>query len=185
MMRQQILCEEVPDPPASVGGMPIPPPPATIPAGQTTRSQYLTHVSTNSLCNGCHQYMDWVGFGFDNYDATGSYITQEGGTMPQTVDPSGKFVPEPGSSDITGTFQNMTDMITQLSTNQQVNECFALEEIRYALLRSETDADACSAQTIYQAFSGSNFNLSKLLVAVVSSDAFMYRTPVAAGGECQ
>ena len=29
MIRQQILCEEIPDPPASVGGMPIPPPPAT------------------------------------------------------------------------------------------------------------------------------------------------------------
>ena len=186
MIRQQILCEEIPDPPASVGGVPIPPPPTSIPAGQTTRSQYLNHVmpngTLNTVCNGCHEYMDWIGFGFDNYDATGAYITQENGT---TVDPSGQFIPEPGSNDISGTFQNMTDMITQLSASQQVDQCFALEELRYALLRSETDADACSAQTIYQAFSGSNFNLSKLLVAVVSSDAFMYRTPVAAGGECQ
>ena len=30
MIRQQILCEEIPDPPASVGGVPIPPPPANI-----------------------------------------------------------------------------------------------------------------------------------------------------------
>ena len=79
----------------------------------------------------------------------------------------------------------MTDMITQLSKSDQVNQCFALEEIRYALLRSETAEDACSAQQIYQAFSGSNFNLSKLLVAVVSSNAFMYRTPVNAGQACQ
>jgi hypothetical protein len=186
MIRQQILCEEVPDPPAAIGGVPIPPPPTTLPTGQTTRSQYLNHVSpggvTNTTCNNCHQFMDWIGFGFDNYDATGSYITQENST---NVDPSGKFIPYPDTSDISGTFQNMTDMITQLSASQQVDQCFALEELRYALLRSETAEDACSAQQIYQAFSGSSFNISKLLVAVVSSNAFMYRTPVSAGQACQ
>ena len=140
LIRQQILCEEVPDPPAAIGGMPIPPPPTTLPADQTTRTQYLNHVSpggaTNATCNNCHQYMDWIGFGFDNYDATGAYITKEGTA---NVDPSGKFIPYPNSSDISGTFQNMTEMITQLSASQQVDQCFALEEIRYALLRSETD----------------------------------------------
>ena len=181
MIRQQILCEEVPDPPASVGGVPIPPPPASITSG-TTRAAYLQHVSANSLCNNCHQYMDWIGFGFDNYDATGAYITQENTV---NVDPSGQFLPYPNSTDISGTFTGMSDMITQLSKSDQVNQCFALEEIRYALLRSETDEDACSAQQIYQAFSGSNFNLSKLVVAVVSSNAFMYRTPVNAGQACQ
>jgi hypothetical protein len=181
MIRQQVLCEEVPDPPASVGGVPIPPPPATIASG-TTRAAYLMHVQANTQCNSCHQYMDLIGFGFDNYNAAGLYITQENGTP---VDPSGQFMPEPSSTDISGTFTGMSDMITQLSKSQQVNECFALEEIRYALLRSETDADACSAQTIYQAFSASNFNISKLLVAVVSSNSFMYRTPVTAGQACQ
>ena len=181
MIRQQILCEEVPDPPASVGGVPIPPPPANITSG-TTRAAYLQHVSANSQCNNCHQYMDWIGFGFDNYDATGSYIAQENKV---DVDPSGQFIPYPDSTDITGTFTGMTDMITQLSKSDQVNQCFALEEIRYALLRSETAEDACSAQQIYQAFSGSSFNLSKLVVAVVSSNSFMYRTPVNAGQACQ
>lgn len=181
MIRQQILCEEVADPPASVGGMPIPPPPAAITSG-TTRAAYLQHVSGNTVCNNCHQYMDWLGFGFDNYDATGSYITQENAT---NVDPSGQFIPYPDTTDITGTFTGMTDMITQLSKSDQVNQCFALEQIRYALLRSETTEDACSAQQIYQAFSGSNFNISKLLVAVVSSNSFMYRTPVTAGQACQ
>jgi hypothetical protein len=186
LIRQQILCEEIPDPPAAIGGVPIPPPPTTLPADQTTRTQYLNHVSpggaTNATCNNCHQYMDWIGFGFDNYDATGSYITKEGTA---TVDPSGKFIPYPNSTDISGTFQNMTEMITQLSASQQVDQCFALEEIRYALLRSETTADACSAQQIYQAFMASNYNISKLIVAVVSSNSFMYRTPVSAGQACQ
>jgi hypothetical protein len=184
MIRQQILCEEVPDPPALVNNMPIPAPPSSITSG-TTRAAYLAHVAATAgganVCNSCHQYMDWLGFGFDNYDTTGAYITQENGT---TVDSSGQFIPY-GTTDLSGTFTGTTDMITQLAGAQQVKQCFALEELRYALLRSEVDADACSAQQIYQTFSSNGFNLQKLLIAVVSSNSFMYRTPVNAGGTCQ
>jgi hypothetical protein len=181
VIRQQILCEEVPDPPQSVNNEPIPPPPATISSG-TTRDAYLHHVSVNSQCNGCHQYMDWLGFGFDGYDATGAAITKENGT---TVDSSGMFVPLRATADLSGSFTGTADMISQLAASQQVDQCFALEEIRYALLRAESDADACSAQQIYQAFAASNFDLKALIGAVVSSNSFMYRTPVAAGGACQ
>jgi hypothetical protein len=184
MVRQQILCEQVPDPPASgsVAGVPIGPPPATIPAGQTTRSQYLMHVAASSTCNACHQYMDWIGFGFDNYDATGAYITAENGTP---VDSSGQFIQMNPPSDISGSFSGTADLITKLSQSPQVDQCYALEQIRYALGRVESNADACSAQQIYQTFSSNGFNLQQLLVAVVSSNSFMYRTPVNAGGACQ
>jgi Protein of unknown function (DUF1592)/Protein of unknown function (DUF1588)/Protein of unknown function (DUF1595)/Protein of unknown function (DUF1585)/Protein of unknown function (DUF1587) len=182
MIRQQILCEQISNPPAAVGGVPIPPPPTAIPAGQTTRSQYLQHVSANGVCNGCHQYMDWLGFGFDNYDATGAFITTENGTP---VDSSGKFIQMPAASDIGGTFTGTTDMITQLSASPQVDQCYTLEQIRYSLGRVESKSDACSAQQIYQTFSTNSFNLRQLLIAVVSSNSFMYRTPVNAGGACQ
>jgi hypothetical protein len=182
MLRQQILCEQVPDPPASVGGKPIPAPPTTLTAG-TTRAAYLQHVSADTACNGCHQYMDWLGFGFDNYDAIGAYITTENGAA---VDSSGQFIQEPGSNDISGTFSGTTDMIQQLSASPQVDQCYALEQIRYALGRVESNSDACSAQQIYKTFSTSgSFNLQQLLIAVVSSNSFMNRTPVNAGGTCQ
>jgi hypothetical protein len=182
MLRQQILCEQVPDPPASVGGKPIPAPPTALTAG-TTRAAYLQHVSANTLCNDCHQYMDWLGFGFDNYDATGAYIPTENGSA---VDSSGQFIQEPGSNDLAGTFSGTTDMIQQLSASPQVDQCYALEQLRYALGRVESSSDACSAQQIYKTFSTNNsFNLQQLLIAVVSSDSFMNRTPVNAGGTCQ
>jgi hypothetical protein len=185
LIRQQILCEEVPDPPAAVGGMPIPPPPSTLASGSSTRSAYVNHVAANSQCNACHQFMDWIGFGFDNYDATGAYTTQDNGT---TADSTGKVIPYPSNpNDLSiSAFNGSSDLITQLSQSQQVNQCFALEELRYALLRVVTDADACSAQAIYKTFSNNNgFKLQDLIVAVVSSNAFMYRTPVTAGSACQ
>ena len=86
---------------------------------------------------------------------------------------------------MSGTFSGTSDLVTQLSMSEQVMQCFALQEMRYALLRAETTADACSAQQIYQAFKSNGYNLPKLIVAVVSSDAFMYRTAVNAGGDCK
>ncbi len=187
LVRQQILCEEVPDPPAAIAGMPIPPPPASI-GSSTTRALYLAHIDpsrANGACNACHQYMDWLGFAFDDYDATGAYKTTEGsGNAP--VDPSGKFVPYPNmAGDLSGTFSDASDMITQISNSDQAMQCFALQELRYALLRAETADDACSAQQVYQTFKTSGYGLKQLIVAVVSSDAFMYRTAVNAGSTCQ
>ncbi|MCL2450553.1 MAG: DUF1592 domain-containing protein, partial [Polyangiaceae bacterium] len=58
LVREQVLCDPVPPPPAGgIGGKPIPPPPATIPAGSTTRDQYVQH-STDPNCSGCHEMMD-------------------------------------------------------------------------------------------------------------------------------
>jgi hypothetical protein len=76
-------------------------------------------------------------------------------------------------------------MIGQLAVSPQVDQCFALQQLRYALGRVEQEADACAAQQIYQSFSSSNLNLKQLLVSIVSSDAFRYRTAVNAGSTCQ
>jgi hypothetical protein len=129
----------------------------------------------------CHQWMDLIGFGFGNFDATGKWIAQENGT---TVDPSGSFVPM-RTGEMSGTFTNAADMIGQLGASTQVNQCFALQEIRYAFGRVETNADACSVQQVFQQFSSSQFNLKQLLVAIVSSDSFRNRTAVTAGSACR
>jgi hypothetical protein len=161
--------------------MPIPPPPTTLPTGSTTRDQYQQHFGRNAQCQGCHQWMDLIGFGFDNYDTTGAWMTQENGTA---IDSTGSFVAM-RTGDLTGTFTNAADMIGQLAASPLVDQCFTLQQVRYALGRVESNADACSAQQIYQAFSSNHFNLKQLLIAIVSSDSFRNRTPVTAGSACQ
>src|SRR4029079_16169514 len=129
MVRQQVMCGQVQPPPAQVNEEAIPPPTTTLTAGSTTRDQYQQHFGSNNICRGCHQWMDLIGFGFDNFDATGKWITQENGTA---VDSSGSFVPQ-HDGDMSGTFQNAADMIGQLAASIQVRQCFALQEMRYAL----------------------------------------------------
>jgi hypothetical protein len=181
LVRQQVMCEQVPDPPAMLDGMPIPPPPTSLTTG-TTRDQYMQHFMRNQGCANCHQYMDWIGFGFDNFDATGNWYTMENGA---TIDPSGMFVPMMPKGDLTGTFTNASDMINQLAAAPQVAQCFALQQMRYAWGRVEDTTDACSAQKIYQAFASANFNLKQLLLAVVTSDTFKNRPSFKPGSACQ
>jgi hypothetical protein len=49
----------------------------------------------------------------------------------------------------------------------------------------ETPDDACSAQQIYASFSSSSYNIQALLLAVVASDAFRYRSVESPGSACQ
>lgn len=149
----------------------------------------------NPCATGCHKFMDPIGFGFMNFDASGAWqstdangvTTANGVTNPPTfppIDASGQINPM-NTGELNTTFTGLTDLITQLAAATQAKQCFALQEIRYALSRLETPNDACSAQQIYGNFTAGNLNIQKLLLAVVASDAFRYRSTVVAGNACQ
>lgn len=181
LVRENVLCDPLPPPPPNV-----PPAPSSVPDGGTTREAFAAHEVIPG-CVTCHRYMDPIGFGFGNFDATGAYQATDAnglsGTFPP-IDPSGQINPM-HTGELSATFTDAVDLATQLSTATQTRQCFALQEFRYALSRMETPSDACSAAQIYAAFSGSRFNIQALLVAIVGSDAFRYRSVEAAGSTCQ
>jgi hypothetical protein len=132
--------------------------------------------------------MDPIGFGFGHFDATGAYQTddangQQGGSHPP-IDTTGKVLAM-NQGELSTTFDGAIDLVTQLSTATQVHQCFALQELRYALGRVESPSDACSAQSAYTVFAGSNLDLRALLVAIVRSDSFRYRAAANPGSACQ
>jgi hypothetical protein len=186
MISTQLLCTSIPAPPPDPD---IGPPPATEAAGQTTRDYYEQHhINNKPSCYACHQHMDPIGFGFDDFDATGAIydgLLDNG----QPIDDSGQFVAtNPGGlSDLDGPFHGPADMMTKLAGSAQVRGCVALQQFRYAFSRAEADADACAVQDIYKMFSARDFDLQALMIAVVRSEAFRTRTvtTATAEGTCQ
>ena len=89
------------------------------------------------------------------------------------------------SGELSGAFVGAKELTTQLANAPQVSQCFAVQELRYALSRIETRADACSAQQVYGAFASSQLSVQSLLLAIVQSDAFRYRSVVNAGSACR
>lgn len=185
LVREQVLCDVIPPPPPG-----IPPPATALGDAGTTRALLEEHFNKQP-CVSCHQYMDPIGLGFGFFDATGAYQPSDanGLTTPPpggfpAIDATGQIIPM-ATGELSTSFNGATDLANQLAGATQTQECFALQEFRYALSRVEDKDDACSAKQIYGAFSSSTLNIQKLIVALVGSDAFRYRSVVNAGGECQ
>jgi hypothetical protein len=187
ILRASLFCSPTP-PPSSIKDLVIPPAPNQVTAGKTTRDLAFAHSQKESRCIGCHIGMDNLGFAMGYYDAAG---------MPFAKNAAGKFVENDQVIDATGQFTNVApdldgkpfdgalDMVQQMAASDQVRACFAVEQFRYALSRVETSADACSLQAANTAFSGANFNLKKLVLAMVRTDAFRHRTVITPGSACQ
>jgi hypothetical protein len=197
LVREQVLCDPVPPPPSNVGGKPIPPAATSLSGGISTRqNDEQVHLDTTdpnkAICRNCHQYMNPIGFAFGNLDTTGAYQATDSnggdaGSYPQ-IDPSGTINPI-NSNETMIQFSGPVDLANKLASDPQVAQCYALQELRYALGRLESPDDGCSAQQIYQAFQSGNLSLQSVIVALVRSDAFRNRslnTPgQTCGGNCQ
>jgi hypothetical protein len=190
LIREDVLCD------------PIQPPPPNVPAvgssvadGGTTRALFQAHAEIGGttgagvFCYGCHQYLDWLGFGMGHYDATGAYqaADQNGAPTGPVLDATGQIFPV-HAGELAATFDGATDpttgMVAELARSAQVQECFALQEFRYSLGRIETQSDSCALQQFYGAFTGSGLNVQKLILAIVGTDAFRYRSADVAGAAC-
>lgn len=168
-VREQLLCMPLQPPPANI--MIVPP---ELSSTLSTRERFAAH-RTQPLCATCHDLMDPIGLGFENYDGAGHYRTTENG---KTIDASGEVL----QSDITGGFNGVVDLANQLAASKQVRECVATSWFRYAYGRAETRDDVCTLAAVNEKFADAKYDLKSLLVSLTQTDAFLYRKVTMPGG---
>ncbi|AUX29572.1 MULTISPECIES: DUF1592 domain-containing protein [Sorangium] len=158
---QKLMCIPIPLPTGDILEKVKPPDPYS---GATARDRFSQH-SKDKACAGCHQFMDPVGFAFENYDAVGLYRTTENDVV---IDPSGTV---PGTlGDVSGPIE----LVQKLAASEEVQHCFAKRwsEFAYGLtLRKE---DQCTEQAVTTAFEASGYNVKQLLIDLTQTDAFHY-----------
>jgi hypothetical protein len=174
MVRERVFCQTIDMPPPDVN-MNVP----EAPPGKTTSDTFRSHV-TEETCARCHRLMDPIGFGFSNYNGLGQFVTTENGA---SVDARGEVIK--ASTDLDGTFQGAVELSKRIAASEHVKQCFAIQNFRYSLGRTEGNADACSLQGAYDAFAAKDFTMTELMVALASSDSFRHRRVAPAGGSCQ
>jgi hypothetical protein len=163
-VRTRMLCQDLPAPPANVPALP------DIAEGVSTRERFAMHTSSPA-CAGCHKLIDGLGFGLEHYDGIGSFRTKDHGVA---VDASGSIV----NTDVDGSYDGGPELATTLANSDQVRDCAVTQWFRYAQGRREGAKDACSLQALKTSFAASDGDLRKLLLDLVSSDAFTnYRAP--------
>jgi hypothetical protein len=113
LVRERLLCADIPPPPPVVGD--IPPPTGS----ETTRQRYEQH-SASSSCAGCHQLMDPIGFAFEHLDATGRYRELEG-AFP--IDATGAITARGAGTPIT--FDGPGELASRLAERPETSTCVA------------------------------------------------------------
>lgn len=169
MVRGQILCQELPDPPD--GAADFAPPPG---ADKLTQQQLLRVHQDDPTCSGCHRLIDNIGFGFENYDAVGRYKTKAADGS--DIDSSGSIV----ESDIDGEFRGPKELAEKLAGSGNVRTCLSKQWFTYTLGREpELDEskphDLCSIGAVAASLTQGRGDVRTALLTLVASDAFRYR----------
>ncbi|WP_437626485.1 DUF1592 domain-containing protein [Sorangium sp. So ce1151] len=158
---QKLMCLKIPLPTGDILERVKPPDPYS---GATARERFSQH-SQDEVCRTCHQFMDPVGFTFENYDAVGLFRTTENDV---TIDASGSL---PGTP---GTVSGPTELVQKLAEAEEVHDCFATRWTEYAYGLTLRAEDACTKQAITTAFNASGYNVKQLLIDLTQTDAFHY-----------
>lgn len=168
-VREQLLCSPLPPPPNDVA-IEIPALDPTL----TTRERFAKHEEVTA-CKGCHQLMDRIGVGFENYDAIGAHRTIENG---KPIDASGEVV----LADRSIKFNGVMELEQQLSEMPEVSDCMVRQVFRFAFGRLETEADACTLAFLRERFAAGGHRFRDLLVALTETEAFLYKRAAQTGG---
>jgi hypothetical protein len=155
-------------------GTPPPPPPPNVPALDdehrkltgTLRQQMEQHRA-NPVCAACHARMDPIGFGLENFDATGAWRAQDAGAP---IDASGQLV--------TGDkFAGAAGLADLLATKRRADflHCLADKMLTYALGRGTEYYDRPALDQIVQDMDQNGDKFSSLILAVAQSLPFQMR----------
>jgi hypothetical protein len=120
----------------------------------------------NPACASCHQRMDPLGFGFENFDGVGAWRERDG-KFP--VDPSG-VLPDGRS------FQGPRELRAILKTQTAAFvHCLAEKMLTYALGRGLEAYDDAAVDGIGRALAADGYRFSRLVLEIVQSDPFQKR----------
>jgi hypothetical protein len=154
-------------------GTPPPPPPPDVPVLQESNlgidaslRERLQQHRANASCAVCHDRMDPIGFGLENYDASGAWRDRDG-KFP--VDSSGNL---PGGVSFTGPkelkqiLKSQSDLFARNVTDKMLT---------YALGRGIENYDRPAVDEITQRLAANGYKFSTLVMGIVNSKPFQMR----------
>jgi hypothetical protein len=152
-------------------GTPPPPPPPDVPqleenhagaAPKTIRARLELHRA-NPVCASCHNRIDPIGFGLENFDRTGKWREEEDG---QRIDSSGEF------SDGTK-FSGIHELKQALFKRRELFlQNLTAKLMGYALGRGLNPEDRCAVDAIVRKLEQNQASAQLLVREIVLSEAF-------------
>ncbi len=173
-IREQFLCQHVPDPPPGVNTNL----PAVTEAHPQTNRDRMTEHANNPTCATCHKLIDPIGFGFEKFDAIGARREKFSlefkappapgkGRGPQTkkvdldIDTNANVAGLPG-----GTFTSPAQLGSVLAKTSECQECMVKQYFRYTSGRLEAPGDRAVISKATEAFRNSGFKYQEMIISL-------------------
>lgn len=189
-IRERLLGGNVPELPIGVA--------AQVPDEPHRTFRDRLQVTRAEQCWKCHRRMDDLGLPFENFDHYGRFRTAEKVVDPEAtarnVDKKGKplgpvlrdapldttgRIAESGDPALDGPVKDPREFVRKLAGSARVRQVFVRHAFRYFLGRNETLSDARTLQAADRAYVESGGSFKTLVVSLLTSDAFLYRTATA------
>jgi hypothetical protein len=162
-VRERLLGGGIPDVPITVD--------AQLPDEPNVSLRQRMRVTREKYCWSCHEKMDPLGLPFEMYNHAGLYRTTE---FEKPVDTSGEII-DSGDPSLDGPVKNALEMIEKLANSERVEQVFVRHAFRFWMGRNETLHDRPVLQAAHKAYRESGGSMKSLILALVTSDAFLFR----------
>jgi len=149
------------------GGVVIPPLPPPMP-GQTTRERVTGHTGAGTCGASCHgEYINPLGFSFENFDAIGQVRSTDNG---KPVDTSDTFAFADGQK----SFKDAPALMALMAADAQTNKTYVAHIAEYVLARDMAEPDGAFLDALGKASAAAG-SIKQLTLTVITSDAFSKR----------
>jgi hypothetical protein len=148
-------------------GVVIPPLPAAV-AGQTNRERVNAHTGPGTCGAACHgQYINPLGFAFENFDAMGQPRTTDNG---KPVDTTGQYLFVDGEK----AFTDAPSLLALMAAAPQTHQSYSAHLAEFVLARDIAEKDRTFVNTLGQTSMGTA-SIKQIALAIIKSPAFTTR----------
>ncbi len=156
-VRNVLLCQSIPPPPAGVTAEL----PDAKPGEPVTTRDLLSQHLTDESCASCHRFMDPIGFALENFDAIGTFRAEQNEI---TIDASG---------DIDGTkFADAAGLGSAMRDHELLAPCFMRNLYRYGAGHIEQGIEVGTVDELSQSFVEDGYRVRAAFELVALSKSF-------------
>jgi hypothetical protein len=166
---RDVLGQALGAPPPNVNNTPFHPDPTAL----TVRAQVESRTAAAS-CQGCHGFINPLGFALGSYDAMGRYQTADTGTLDGApysapIDTSVSIL----AGDLKGPLSGALELSTRLGASPQAHDALAAQLFHQANARPPAASDACNLLRLGTRFRASD-DLKDLLLSLTTDDSALF-----------
>ena len=162
LIRTRLLCQIVPPPPPTVD---VDNPP-TAPDSDCKWDRYAAHRE-NGACNSCHELVDPIGFGLEQYDQMGRFRTVEAEHPECEVTGEGSIDGQAFSGP-----SGLTDLVIG---NELLDTCLVSQVYRMAMGHEVAVDDMRYVDDLQGGFREGGYRFDSLVMSLVGDEAFGFR----------